>query len=92
MRFTLIAFHLLVLLVHEQQASQKRRTKDSLFCYYICSYYDLQTISAVERCRHLICHLSTFRRFPHCYCSHIYFHKKLNDDLKDVNFVMLAIH
>ena len=43
-----------------------------VFHYHICGYYNVQTTSAVERCRHLICHLSTFRRFSHCLSSQIY--------------------
>ena len=43
-----------------------------VFHYYICGYYYVQTTSAVERCWHLICHLSTFRRFSHCLSSQIY--------------------
>ena len=46
-----------------------------------------------------ICHLSTFRRFAHTAYVHIhilYFflsrHKQLNGDLKDISFLVLAVH
>ena len=46
-----------------------------------------------------ICHLSTFRRFAHTAYVHIhilYFffsrHKQLNGDLKDITFLVLAVH
>ena len=41
--------------------------------YYICYYYNVETTSAVEGYRHLICHLSTFKLFTHCFCSHLCF-------------------
>ena len=53
-------------------------------------------IVAVESYVHLIYHFSTFRRFQHCLCSHIYFscshHKQLNGFLEGMAFVMLVAH
>ena len=53
-------------------------------------------IVAVESYVHLIYHFSTFRRFQHCLCSHIYFscshHKQLNGYLEGMTFVMLVAH
>ena len=40
--------------------------------YYICGYYGVPTTSAIEIYRHLICHLSSFRRFVDTACVLIY--------------------
>ena len=83
-----------------------------MYIWYICIYIhekkssvknlnDILNVSKFQHltalvCRHLICHLSTFRRFAHCLSSRIYFscshHKQLNGDLNGIPFVMLAVH
>lgn len=40
--------------------------------YYIRGYYEVQTTSAVDSLRHLICHLWTLRRFVHTACALVY--------------------
>ena len=60
----------LFLYVHDQFT---RSLHLFVFYYDICSCYYLQTTSVVESYRPSLCHLSTFRCFAHCLCSHIIF-------------------
>ena len=92
---TLPVFSYIFLLLSPQVAEW--RLESHHFSDAYCSnQIALISSSALDRYRHLICHLSPFRRFENCLCSHISLssshHKQLNGDLKGITLLKLAFH